>query len=211
MMRYDRRAIRAAWGHARRLTLPLLLGSVAGCVPPAAAPVATPPPVATPQPAVEVDPSHIESEATIAASVAATPGFGTLASELRTADLVPLLDGAGPYTLFAPSDAAFARLAPGVAADLLAPDNRTALVTLLRNHIVPGTLTTEALTTRIQAGGGRAVLTTLGGQPIVATMTGDVITLTSATGTRSYVEAADVAQVNGVIHVVNGVLVPRLP
>lgn len=194
--------------HARRLALPALLALLAGCVPPATAPVVAPPPVAS---AVAVDPSRMESEATIATSIATTPGLRTLAAELRTAELDQLLGGAGPYTLLAPTDAAFTRLAPGIANDLLAPENRSALVALLRYHVIPGTVTTEQLTTRIRAGGGQTTLTTLGGQPITATMTGDVITLTSITGNRSYVEAADVAQVNGVIHVVNGVLVPKLP
>ncbi|MCP3734772.1 fasciclin domain-containing protein [Sphingomonas sp. RP10(2022)] len=192
----------------RHCAAALLLALLAGCVPPATAPVVAPPPVtAAPVP---VDPSGIESEATIAASVAATPGLHTLAGEVRTAELDALLGGDGPYTLFAPTDAAFTRLAPGIASDLLAPENRTALVAMLRYHIVPGVLTTEQLTQRIRDGGGRAMLTTLGGQPITATLTGDVITLTSATGNRSYVEAADVAQANGVIHIVNGVLVPNL-
>lgn len=195
--------------HARRLAVPTIATLLAGCVPPATAPVVAPPPVAAAP--VPVDPSHMESEATIATSIATTPGLHTLATELRTAELDELLGGDGPYTLFAPTDAAFTHLAPGIARDLLAPENRTALVALLRYHVVAGTMTTEQLTDRIRAGGGRAVLTTIGGQPITATMTGDVITLTSVTGNRSYVEAADVAQVNGVIHVVNGVLVPNLP
>jgi uncharacterized surface protein with fasciclin (FAS1) repeats len=196
--------------HARRIAALLLAAGLAGCVPPATAPVSAPPPPAAAAP-VAVDPSHIESDAMIAATVAATPGLSTLAAELRTAELDALLAGNGPYTLFAPTDTAFTRLAPGIAGDLLAPENRAALVALLRYHIVPGTMTTEQLTQRIRAGGGRAVLTTLGGQPLTATLTGDVITLTSVTGNRSYVEAADVAQANGVIHVVNGVLVPNLP
>lgn len=196
---------------ARRLATPLLLGLLAGCVPPATAPVVVaPPPVAAVAP-TPVDPSRIESEATIAQSIAVTPGLSTLARQLRTAELDALLAGNGPYTLFAPTDMAFTRLAPGIARDLLAPENRATLVALLRYHVVPGTLTTEQLEARIQAGGGRATLTTLGGLPLTATMTGEVITLTSASGNRSYVEAADVAQANGVIHVVNGVLVPRLP
>lgn len=196
--------------HARRIAALLLAASLAGCVPPATAPVSAPPPPAAAAP-VAVDPSHIESDAMIATSIAATPGLNTLAAELRTAELDALLAGNGPYTLFAPTDTAFTRLAPGIAGDLLAPENRAALVALLRYHIVPGTMTTEQLTQRIRAGGGRTVLTTLGGQPITATLTGDVISLTSVTGNRSYVEAADVAQANGVIHVVNGVLVPNLP
>ena len=196
--------------HARRIAALLLASGLAGCVPPATAPVSAPPPPAAAAP-VAVDPSHIESDAMIAATIATTPGLHTLATELRTAELDALLAGNGPYTLFAPTDTAFTRLAPGIAGDLLAPENRAALVALLRYHIVPGVMTTEQLTQRIQAGGGRTVLTTLGGQPITATLTGDVITLTSVTGNRSYVEAADVAQANGVIHVVNGVLVPTLP
>jgi uncharacterized surface protein with fasciclin (FAS1) repeats len=195
--------------HARRIAVSASLALLAGCVPPATAPVTTAPPVASPPAAV--DTSRIESEATIAASIATAPGLGTLAAQLGTAELDQTLAGNGPYTLFAPSDAAFRRLAPGIATDLLAPENRSALVALLRYHIVPGTMTTEQLTARIRAGGGSATLTTLGGQPLVATMTGDVITLTSVTGNRSYVEAADVPQANGVIHVVNGVLVPTLP
>ncbi|MCU6456014.1 fasciclin domain-containing protein, partial [Sphingomonas sp. A2-49] len=167
-------------------------------------------PAALPAP-VPVDTSRIESEATIAATLAATPGLHTLATEVHAADLDPLLAGDGPYTVFAPSDEAFTRLAPGIAGDLLAPENRAALVALLRYHVVPGTMTTEQLTARIRAGGGTATLTTLGGQPLTATLTGTVITLTSVTGNRSYVETADVAQANGVIHVVNGVLVPTLP
>ncbi|WP_052075643.1 fasciclin domain-containing protein [Sphingomonas taxi] len=197
--------------HARRIAALLLAAGLAGCVPPAAAPVSAPPPPPAAAAPVAVDPSHIESDAMIATSIAATPGLNTLAAELRTAELDALLAGNGPYTLFAPTDTAFTRLAPGIAGDLLAPENRAALVALLRYHIVPGTMTTEQLTQRIRAGGGRTVLTTLGGQPITATLTGDVITLTSVTGNRSYVEAADVAQANGVIHVVNGVLVPNLP
>lgn len=193
-----------------QLAATAVLALLAGCVPPTTAPVLAPPPIVSAAP-VAVDPSHIESEATIAASITTTPGLDTLAAELKTADLLPLLEGDGPYTVFAPSDTAFTRLAPGISADLLAPENRSALVALLRYHIVAGTMTTEQITGRIRAGGGSATLTTLGGQPLVATLTGDVITLTSATGNRSYVEAADIAQANGVIHVVNGVLVPRLP
>jgi uncharacterized surface protein with fasciclin (FAS1) repeats len=187
-----------------------LVALLAGCVPTMVAPVATQPPAPTGT-AVAVDPSRMQSEATIAQSIAVTPGLRVLAAQLRTAELDQLLGGEGPYTLFAPTDAAFTRLAPGISSELLAPENRSALVGLLRYHVVPGVLSTQQLTALMRAGGGRATLTTLGGQPLTVTMTGDVVTLTSATGNRSYVEAADVAQINGVIHVVNGVLIPNLP
>jgi uncharacterized surface protein with fasciclin (FAS1) repeats len=176
-----------------------LAALLAGCVPTMVAPVATQPPASTGT-AVAVDPSRMQS-----------PGLRVLAAQLRTAELDQLLGGDGPYTLFAPNDAAFTRLAPGISSELLAPENRSALVALLRYHVVPGVLSTQQLTALMRAGGGRATLTTLGGQPLTVTMTGDVVTLTSATGNRSYVEAADVAQINGVIHVVNGVLIPNLP
>lgn len=187
--------------------LAALLG---GCVPTVVAPVATQPAASTGT-AIAVDPSRMQSEATIAQSIAVTPGLRTLAAQLRTAELDQLLGGDGPYTLFAPTDVAFTRLAPGISSELLAPENRSALVALLRYHVVPGVLSTQQLTALMRTGGGRATLTTLGGQLLTVTMTGDVVTLTSATGNRSYVEAADVAQINGVIHVVNGVLVPNLP
>ena len=190
----------------------LLAAGLAGCVPPATAPVERPAAARPPPPVVPVDPSHIESRCDDRHLDRRDAG----AAARWRPNCIPrswtqLLAGNGPYTVFAPTDTAFTRLAPGIARDLLAPENRAALVALLRYHIVPGTMTTEQLTARIRAGGGRTMLTTLGGQPITATMTGDVITLTSVTGNRSYVEAADVAQANGIIHVVNGVLVPKLP
>jgi hypothetical protein len=104
----------------RRLGPCVLLASLAGCVPPATAPVVAPPPVVSAPAPVAVDPSRMESEATIAQSIATTPGLTTLARELRVAELDPLLAGNGPYTLFAPTDMAFTRLAPGIAGDLLA-------------------------------------------------------------------------------------------
>jgi uncharacterized surface protein with fasciclin (FAS1) repeats len=195
---------------ARPAVATALAALLAGCVPTVVAPVATQPPAST-NTAIAVDPSRMESEATIAQSIAVTPGLRILAAQLRAAELDQLLGGDGPYTLFAPTDAAFTRLAPSISSELLAPQNRSALVALLRYHVVPGVLSIQQLTALMRAGGGRATLTTLGGQPLTVTMTGDVVTLTSATGNRSYVEAADVAQINGVIHVVNGVLIPNLP
>ncbi len=147
---------------------------------------------------------------TIADNIAAAPALSTLATVLRTAELTATLAGPGPFTVFAPNDAAFARLAPGVQDQLLLPANRASLARLLRYHIVAGNLTAQELTARINAGGGTATLVTLAGDPLTATMTQSVITLTDVNGNKSYVEVADARQSNGLVHVVNGVLVPNL-
>ena len=147
---------------------------------------------------------------TIADNLAATPALSTLTTAIGAIDLKATLAGAGPFTVFAPSDAAFGRLAPGVVASLMKPENKTTLARVLRYHVVAGTITTTDLLSRIRAGNGTTTLTTLLGVPIRVTMTADVITLTSETGNQSYIEAADLRQANGLVHVVNGVLVPAL-
>ncbi|MGR6329868.1 fasciclin domain-containing protein [Sphingomonas sp. XXL09] len=191
----------------RRAWLVVLLAALPGCVPPAAAPPPAVPEAIAP---VSVDATRFRPEATIGTSIARVPGLTQLAREAAVADATALLDGAGPYTLFAPTDAAYARLAGDVPAALLAPENRATLLLLLRDHLVAGAVSEADLVARIRAGGGRATLTSLAGQPIVATLDGDVVMLTSSSGSRAYIETADRRQANGVIHVINGVLVPTL-
>lgn len=184
--------------------------ALASCVPPAD----QPPPRAPvgPAPALPADDvARMQPGATILANVAAAPSLARLAAAVHTAGLDPALVAAGPLTLFAPSNQAFGRFGPGVLDRLLQPANRDALVSLVRYHLVAGRIGADELARRIASGGGTTTLTTVAGQPITATMTGSVITLTSVTGNRSYVEVADLPQANGVIHIVNGVLVPTLP
>jgi uncharacterized surface protein with fasciclin (FAS1) repeats len=125
-------------------------------------------------------------------------------------DLVGTLSGPGPFTVFAPTNDAFGRLAPGMVDTLLKPENKASLTKVLTYHVVPGVITADDLRQRIAAGGGTATLTTVEGDPITATMVGAVIALTDVNGNKSYVETADVRQSNGVVHVVNGVIVPKL-
>lgn len=184
----------------------------AGTAAPATAPTVTPAPTA-PVPATgnpDVGGQAMPADRSIADGIASTATLSTLAQAIRAADLGPRLSGAAPLTVFAPSNAAFGRLAPGTVDSLLKPENKASLVKLLTYHVVPGTITADQLVAMIRAGGGTATLTTVLGQPIRATMTGNVVTLTSATGNHGYVEIADIRQANGVIHVVNGVLVPTL-
>lgn len=148
---------------------------------------------------------------TLAADIAAVPTLSVLNRAAAAAELSATLAGPGPVTLFAPTDEAFGRLAPGTVDALLKPENRAALGKLINLHIVPGRLTSTELIRRVTAGGGRATLTSAAGEMLTVTMTGAIVTLTDAGGNRSYLETADVRGTNGVMHVVNGVLVPRLP
>lgn len=150
------------------------------------------------------------STKTIVENASAAPNLTTLVAAVKAAGLVETLSGPGPFTVFAPTNDAFSRLAPGTVENLLKPENKASLVKVLTYHVVAGNVSAAQLIEQIKAGNGTATLTTVAGQPLTATMTGNVVTLTSATGNKSYVEVADVRQSNGVVHVVNGVLVPTL-
>jgi uncharacterized surface protein with fasciclin (FAS1) repeats len=147
---------------------------------------------------------------TIVANAAAAPNLSTLVAAVNAAGLAPTLSGPGPFTVFAPTNEAFGRLAPGMVNTLLKPENRESLIKVLNYHVVAGAITAEQLRERIMTGGGTASLTTVEGDPITATMVGTVIALTDVNGNKSYVETADVRQSNGIVHVVNGVIVPKL-
>jgi len=147
---------------------------------------------------------------TILDNAAATPSLSSLVAAIRAASLSTTLASPGPFTLFAPTNAAFGRLAPGVEAQLLQPANQASLVRVLRYHLVPGVVTVTELQRRIAAGGGTATLMTAQGEPLTLSMTQSVITLTDGGGNKSYIEAGDMRQANGMIHIVNGVLVPKL-
>lgn len=147
---------------------------------------------------------------TVAQSIAAAPNLTTWAAAVMSADLTSTLAGPGPVTVFAPTDRAFARLAPATVTALLKPENKPALIKLVKLHFVSGTLSSGELTRRIAAGGGRATLFSMAGEPLVLTLTRTVITLTDSGGNRSYLETADQRRANGVLHIVNGVLVPQL-
>lgn len=146
----------------------------------------------------------------IADTLAAAPTLGGFVRAMDGAGLTDTLRATGPFTVFAPTDAAVGRLQPGTVEALMKPENRAALTRLLGLHIVPERLGAVELIRRIAAGNGRTTLTTVAGEPLTVTMTGGIITLTDIGGDRSYIETADVRAANGIIHVVNGVLVPRL-
>lgn len=145
---------------------------------------------------------------TIARSAAESARHTSLAAAVRAAGLEETLSGPGPYTVFAPTDAAFARLPEGALGRLMEPVNRAALVRLLTYHVVAGKLTTARLRSAIRAGGGTCVLTTLAGESLTATLYDDHILLTDARGGTSAVTRDNVFQSNGLIHEVDAVLQP---
>ena len=147
---------------------------------------------------------------TILANAAASPILSQLTAAVNQAGLADTLSEPGPFTLFAPNDAAFAQV-PAVTRDGWArPAQKVVLAGVLKYHVVPGKLTTADLAAKIDAGGGKAVLKTLDGQDLSATKSGDAIILTSASGNKAAVTQADVGQANGIVHVVDAVLLPKM-
>jgi uncharacterized surface protein with fasciclin (FAS1) repeats len=132
----------------------------------------------------------------------------TLVAAVKAAGLVDTLMGEGPFTVFAPVNAAFERLPAGTVQTLLRPENKAMLQSVLTYHVVPGRMTAANLMSAIRAGGGSARLTTAQGGTLTARMNGRNIVLTDAKGGMSTVIQGDVMQSNGVIHVTNAVSLP---
>ena len=133
----------------------------------------------------------------------------TLGAAVKAAGLVSALQGPGPLTVFAPTNDAFKDLPPGTVQTLLMPQNKAQLTSVLTYHVVPGRLDFTALSTMIAQGGGTATLKTLNGATLTAAMNGPHnITVTDAKGGVAQIETYDVYQSNGVIQVIDKVLLP---
>jgi uncharacterized surface protein with fasciclin (FAS1) repeats len=145
---------------------------------------------------------------TIVENAVNSPIHKTLVTAVKAAGLVDTLNGPGPFTVFAPTDDAFAKLPAGTVDSLVQPDNKAALTKILTYHVVSGRITSKDLMKLIKKGNGTATLTTLEGGTLKAMMSGNQITLTDEKGGTATVTTADVYQKNGVIHVVDAVLMP---
>ncbi|MEP6825879.1 MAG: fasciclin domain-containing protein [Ramlibacter sp.] len=132
----------------------------------------------------------------------------TLVAAVKAAGLVDTLKSAGPFTVFAPTNASFAALPAGTVDTLLKPENKATLTKVLTYHVVPGRIDSAALASQIRAGNGKAMLKTASGGTLIATMSGSNVIITDEKGGAATVTIADVYQSNGVIHVVNKVLLP---
>ena len=128
---------------------------------------------------------------------------------MKAAGLVDTLMSPGPFTVFAPTNEAFDKLPPGTVDTLLKPENKAMLVAVLTYHVVPGKLTAADLMKMITAGHGKAMLKTVQGEPLEVTSQGGKIYLQGAKSGVAVVTIPNVMQSNGVIHVVNSVLVPN--
>lgn len=132
----------------------------------------------------------------------------TLVAAVQAAGLVDALSGTGPFTVFAPTNAAFAKLPAGTVETLVKPENKSTLTSILTYHVVPGKVAAGQLIEMIQQGGGKAELKTLNGGMLTARVEGGKVVLTDASGGKATVTQADVFQSNGVIHVTDTVSLP---
>ncbi len=134
----------------------------------------------------------------------------TLVAAVQAAGLVETLSGEGPFTVFAPTNDAFAALPAGTVETLLMPENKDQLVKILTCHVVAANAMSDAIAGMIADDGGAHAVPTVGGCTLSAQMNGDMITLTDETGGVATVTIADVVQSNGVIHVIDRVLLPAM-
>jgi uncharacterized surface protein with fasciclin (FAS1) repeats len=146
---------------------------------------------------------------TIVENAANSPIHKTLVAAVKAAGLVDTLNSPGPFTVFAPTDDAFAKLPAGTVEMLVKPENKDTLVKILTYHVVSGKVSAKELEKMIKSGGGKATLKTVQGEDLTATISGDKIILTDAKGGMATVTTADVFQSNGVIHVIDTVLMPN--
>ncbi|MEP3420575.1 MAG: fasciclin domain-containing protein [Erythrobacter sp.] len=132
----------------------------------------------------------------------------TLVAAVVAADLAGTLSNPGPFTVFAPTDTAFAKLPDGTVATLLRPENKGQLTNVLVYHAVSGSVTSSDLVNLINRHGGEATIETLAGVELTARLSGDTIVITDAAGRATAVTTADVNTSNGIIHVTDGVFLP---
>ncbi|MES2373535.1 MAG: fasciclin domain-containing protein [Bacteroidota bacterium] len=132
----------------------------------------------------------------------------TLVAAVKAANLVETLQGSGPFTVFAPTNAAFDKLPAGTVETLVKPENKGTLTKILTYHVISGKWNAESIAKMIKEGGGSVTLKTISGGTLTAWMKGDKLVLTDEKGGTSTVTIKDVNQSNGVIHVVDAVLMP---
>jgi uncharacterized surface protein with fasciclin (FAS1) repeats len=145
---------------------------------------------------------------TIVQNASEASNLTTLVSAVTAAGLGETLSGPGPFTVFAPTNEAFEKIPAATRTSLMEPAQKQALGDILKYHVVSGNLDAAALTQQIQAGGGTATLTTVNGAKLTARAANGGVQLTDAAGGTSMVTQADVRQSNGVVHVIDTVLMP---
>lgn len=145
---------------------------------------------------------------TIVENASQANNLKTLVAAVQAAGLVDTLASPGPFTVFAPTDSAFGKLPEGTVGTLVKPENKDTLTGILTYHVVAGRMTSMDIAKKIKAGRGMASLTTVQGGKLTARMMGRSLVLTDAKGGKSIVSQTNVMQSNGVVHVIDSVLLP---
>ena len=146
---------------------------------------------------------------TIAQNAPEAPNLTTLVAAVKAAGLVDTLAGAGPFTVFAPTNRAFEKLPAGTVDTLLKPENKDKLTGVLTYHVVAGDYTAAKLKKAIKRNGGSVTLKTVEGEPITVKMQGKKLVVFDRSGGAAVIQTADVTQKNGVVHVIGKVLLPK--
>ena len=163
---------------------------------------------AAPTAADETAVSETATVGTIVDVASGNDDFSTLVTAVTAAGLGETLSGTGPFTVFAPNNAAFAKLPAGTLDTLTKPERKDTLSGILTFHVVPGKTDAATLVAAIEANGGTYEITTVNGGSLTAKMDGENVVLTDAKGGTSTITATDVEASNGVIHVIDTVLMP---
>ena len=138
-----------------------------------------------------------------------SPDHTTLVTAVKAANLVTTLKGKGPFTVFAPTNAAFDKLPAGTVTNLLKTENKAQLAKILTYHVVSGNLDAAAVIAAVNGGNGKAVVTTVSGGKLTVTLDNGKVKLTDESGNSAYVIVADLKGSNGVVHVIDGVVLPK--
>ncbi|WP_323847392.1 fasciclin domain-containing protein [Microbulbifer magnicolonia] len=149
-----------------------------------------------------------EADMTIVETASKAENLSTLVAAVKAAGLVETLSGKGPFTVFAPTNDAFSALPAGTVEMLLKPENKDKLTAILTYHVVPQKAAAKAVIDMIKAGGGSAKVKTVQGGELTLKLDGDKVTVTDAKGNAVTVVKADIMNSNGVVHVIDGVLLP---
>jgi uncharacterized surface protein with fasciclin (FAS1) repeats len=150
-----------------------------------------------------------QANKTVVENAIGSENHTTLVAAVKAAGLVETLSGKGPFTVFAPTNAAFAQLPLGTVESLLKPENKAQLQSILTYHVVAGNLDSKAVIAAIKAGKGSATLTTVQGGKLVGSLKGTNVILTDENGKVSTITAVDIKSSNGVIHVIDNVVLPK--
>ncbi len=153
--------------------------------------------------------SVVSAQKTVVDIAVGSESHTTLVAAVKAADLVATLQGAGPFTVFAPVNAAFEKLPDGTVPTLLKPENKASLTKVLTYHVVAGNIDAAAVVKAITDGKGKAVLTTVSGGKLTASIVDGKVILTDENGGTATVTATDLKAENGIVHVIDGVVLPK--